>query len=74
LAYPQEYQSPSNAFSVYTIFVVAAHFAVSCYVLFQAFQQGKKVFAIFLVFLMLAPATVADITVSMASPCRPFRR
>jgi hypothetical protein len=65
LPYPAGYQSPSFAFSVYAIFVVAAHFVASSLVLFGAYREGRKVLALFLVFVLLAPATLADITGSI---------
>lgn len=65
LTYPEAYQSPSLAYSGYAVFVVAAHFVASSLVLFRAYREGRRVLALFLVFVLLAPATLADITGSI---------
>lgn len=60
LRFESDYASPSPEYSIFALSLVAAHFVAGVGVLFRGYRSGKKVFPVFLTFVILAPASLVD--------------
>lgn len=60
LRFDVDYASPSPAYSVLALALVASHFFAGVVVLIRGYREGQKVFPVLVTFVILAPASLID--------------
>lgn len=65
LDFPIDYRSPSFAFSIFVLLVVGAHFVLGAGALYRGAREGQRVFPVLVAYVILAPASLADLGTSL---------